>query len=60
MSPNPVIAQHDKGAGVAFVTLSSIGFGLIPFFATKAYRHGADPFGLLTVRFPWLLRCCCC
>ena len=41
-----------KGLGVAFVALSSIGFGLIPFFATKAYRHGADPFGLLTVRFP--------
>lgn len=38
--------------GVAFVVISSTGFGFIPWFATRAYASGADPFGLLMVRFP--------
>ena len=37
--------------GVLFILLSGTAFGLLPWFARIAYDHGADPLGMLMVRF---------
>lgn len=37
--------------GVLFILLSGTAFGLLPWFARIAYDHGAEPLGLLMVRF---------
>lgn len=37
--------------GILFILLSGTAFGLLPWFARIAYDHGADPLGMLMVRF---------
>ena len=51
-SSRSTLETNTKVVGLVCVVISSTGFGLIPYFATTAYRHGANPFGLLTTRFP--------
>jgi drug/metabolite transporter (DMT)-like permease len=37
--------------GVVFILISGAAFGLLPWFARIAYNHGAEPLGMLAVRF---------
>lgn len=37
--------------GVIFILISGAAFGLLPWFARIAYNHGAEPLGMLAVRF---------
>lgn len=37
--------------GVVFILISGAAFGLLPWFARIAYDHGAEPLGMLAVRF---------
>ncbi len=37
--------------GVVFILISGVAFGLLPWFARIAYDHGAEPLGMLAVRF---------
>lgn len=37
--------------GVVFILLSGTAFGLLPWFARIAYDHGAEPLGMLMIRF---------
>ena len=37
--------------GVLFILMSGVAFGLLPWFARIAYGHGAEPLGMLAVRF---------
>lgn len=37
--------------GVVYILISGVAFGLLPWFARVAFDHGAEPLGLLTVRF---------
>jgi drug/metabolite transporter (DMT)-like permease len=37
--------------GVIYILISGVAFGLLPWFARIAFDHGAQPLGLLTVRF---------
>ena len=37
--------------GVVFILISGAAFGLLPWFARTAYEHGAEPLGMLAVRF---------
>jgi drug/metabolite transporter (DMT)-like permease len=37
--------------GIVFILISGAAFGLLPWFARTAYDHGAEPLGMLAVRF---------
>lgn len=37
--------------GVLYILISGAAFGLLPWFARIAYDHGAEPFGMLAIRF---------
>lgn len=37
--------------GVVFILISGAAFGLLPWFARIAYNHGAEPLGMLAIRF---------
>lgn len=37
--------------GVVFILISGVSFGLLPWFARIAYDHGAEPLGMLAIRF---------
>lgn len=43
--------------GVVYILISGVAFGLLPWFARVAFDHGAEPLGLLTVRFSLAMVC---
>lgn len=47
----PASASHTRAIGVGLIALSAASFGVMPILAKVVYRDGAEPVGVLAVRF---------
>lgn len=52
-----LMSSRSPAAGMAFVALGAIGFGLMPLFARTAYADGLPPLSLLSWRFAIAFLC---
>ena len=51
-APAGLARAQGRTSGVALITVSAASFGVMPILAKLVYRAGAQPVGLLAIRFP--------